>query len=52
MLIFGGDASAQLSASQLVTLFPNWIRRWMIAGSYMVLAPTMLGAVLSFANYK
>lgn len=52
MLIFGGEASAQLSASQLVTVFPNWVRRWTIAGSYMILAPIVLAAILAAVNYK
>lgn len=52
MLIFGGESSAQLSASQLVTAFPNWVRRWTVAGSYVIVAPTLLAAVLAARNYK
>lgn len=52
MLIFGGEASAQLSASQLVTVLPNWVRRWTIAGSCTILAPVLVAGVLAAINYK
>lgn len=44
MLIYGGEAGSELSAPQLDTSFPDWIRRWTIAASDAVVAPAFLAA--------
>jgi hypothetical protein len=44
MLIYGGEAGSELSAPQLDTSYPDWIRRWTIAASYAVVAPAFLAA--------
>lgn len=36
VLTFGGEASGQLSASQLLTSLPTWVRRWTVAASYSI----------------
>lgn len=52
MLLFGGEASGDLSAPQLVTSFPEWLRRWTIAASYTVVAPAFLAAALAGRWYS
>ncbi|MEO6124227.1 MAG: hypothetical protein ABIR32_11000 [Ilumatobacteraceae bacterium] len=52
LLIFGGEATNQLSASQLVTELPFWVRRWTIAASYMVIVPTAIGTIFAAANVR
>ena len=42
MLLYGGEAAGELSAPQLDTSLPDWIRRWTIAASYAVVAPVLL----------
>jgi hypothetical protein len=42
MLIYGGEAGSELSAPQLDTSLPDWIRRWTIAASYSVVAPAFV----------
>jgi hypothetical protein len=44
MLLYGGEAGSELSAPQLDTSLPDWIRRWTIAASYAVVAPALLAA--------
>ena len=44
MLLYGGEAAGELSAPQLDTALPEWIRRWTIAASYAVVAPALLTA--------
>ena len=44
MLLYGGEAGSELSAPQLDTSFPDWVRRWTIAASYAVVAPAFLAA--------
>lgn len=45
ILTFGGEASDQLSASQLLTSLPPWVRRWTVAASYTI-APAVILAVV------
>ena len=52
MLIFGGEAAAQLSASQLVTELPTWVRRWTVGASYAVIAPTTAATVLAAIHFR
>jgi hypothetical protein len=52
MLLFGGKVSGDLSAPQLVTSFPAWVRRWTIAASYTVVAPAFLAAALAGRWYS
>ncbi len=47
MLLFGGEASGDLSAPQLVTSLPEWLRRWTIAASYTVVAPAFVAGALA-----
>jgi hypothetical protein len=51
MLLFGGEASSELSAPQLVSAFPAWIRRWTLAASYTVVVPAFLAATLAATWY-
>lgn len=50
-LLFGGEASAQLSASQLATVLPDWVRRWTIAASYTAALPCVIVAVVAARRY-
>lgn len=52
MLLFGGEASGELSAPQLATSLPEWLRRWTIAASYTVVAPAFLAAALAGRWYS
>jgi hypothetical protein len=52
MLLFGGEASGDLSAPQLVTSLPEWLRRWTIAASYTVVAPAFIAAALAGRWYS
>jgi hypothetical protein len=47
MLLYGGEAAGELSAPQLDTALPDWIRRWTIAASYAVVAPAMLTVAIA-----
>jgi len=42
MLLYGGEASGDMTAPQLDTSLPDFALRWTIAASYTVVAPTML----------
>ena len=44
--LFGGEATDQLWKPLLVTELPDWVRRWTIAASFAVIAPTLVAAVL------
>lgn len=46
MLFFGADSTDQLSASQIATVLPVWLRRWTVAASYMIVVPAFLAAGL------
>lgn len=47
MLLYGGEAASELSAPQLDTSMPEWIRRWTIAASYAVVAPALLAVAIA-----
>jgi hypothetical protein len=47
MLLYGGEASGDLTAPQLTTSMPDWIRRWTVAASYTVIAPAALAAAVA-----
>ena len=51
MLLFGGEAANELSAPQLVSIFPAWIRQWTLAASYTVVAPAFISAALAASWY-
>jgi hypothetical protein len=51
MLLFGGEAANELSAPQIVSIFPAWIRRWTLAASYTVVAPAFIAAALAASWY-
>jgi hypothetical protein len=42
MLLYGGEASGDMTAPQLDTSLPDVALRWTIAASYTIVAPTML----------
>jgi hypothetical protein len=47
MLLFGADSTSQLTASQLATVLPVWVRRFTVAASWMIVMPTFLAAGLA-----
>jgi hypothetical protein len=47
MLMYAAEQSDQLSASQITTELPIWVRRWTIAASWMIVLPTFGAAVLA-----
>jgi hypothetical protein len=47
MLLYGGEATGELSAPQLDTALPDWIRRWTISASYAVVVPVMLAVTIA-----
>lgn len=46
-----GESSDQLTASQLVTTLPPWIRRWTIAATYTSVAAVYLAVLLAFRHF-
>lgn len=51
-MIYGGEASAQLSASQIVTSLPFWVRRWTVASSYAIVVPVAIAAVVAATHFS
>jgi len=47
MLLFGAESTSQLTASQLATVLPTWVRRVTVAASWMIVMPTLLAAGLA-----
>lgn len=43
-LVFGGEAYNELSDPHLVSVLPLWVRRWTVAASYAVVAPSSVAA--------
>lgn len=43
-LVFGGEAYSELSDPHLVSVLPMWVRRWTVAASYAVVAPSSVAA--------
>lgn len=51
VLWFGLPANSQLSASQIATTLPTWVRRWTVAASIAVLLPGLVASGLVAVNY-
>lgn len=51
MLIFGGEATDMLTASQITTELPMWVRRWTVGVSYAVIVPTTVVAVAAARHF-
>ncbi|HWL44230.1 MAG TPA: hypothetical protein VNQ73_14915 [Ilumatobacter sp.] len=47
VLLFAAGATDQLSASQLATILPTWIRRATIAASYTVVIPAFVATIVA-----
>ena len=52
MLLFGGEASAELSASQIATSLPTWVRRWTVAASYAAVAAPFAAGIVYAIHHK
>jgi hypothetical protein len=46
LLFFAAENTAELSASQITTVLPVWVRRWVIAASVAIVAPTLIASGL------
>lgn len=44
-LIFAADHGAELSSSQLLTVLPEWVRRWSVAAGFAILVPVTVAVV-------
>lgn len=51
MLIFGGEATDMLTASQITTELPVWIRRWTVGLSYAVIVPVTVVAMAAGRHF-
>lgn len=45
MLVFGGESFGQITAPNLVTTLPAWVRRWTVAASFATVLPTTVAAL-------
>lgn len=52
MLLFAADANDQLSASQLATTMPDWVRRGTVAASYTILIPAFIATWLGARQWS
>lgn len=51
MLIFGGEATDMLTASQITTVLPVWIRRCTVGLSYAVIVPVTVVAIAAARHF-
>ena len=51
MMIFCGEATDMLTASQITTDLPVWIRRWTVGLSYAVIVPTTVVALAAARHF-
>lgn len=51
LLLFAAERAAELSASQIVTVLPVWVRRWVIAAGFAIVAPTMIAMALGARSH-
>ena len=51
MLIFGGEATDMLTASQITTELPVWIRRWTVGLSYAAIVPVTVVALAAGRHF-
>lgn len=45
MVMFGGESFGQITAPNLVTTLPSWVRRWTVAASFATVLPTTIAAL-------
>ena len=50
-LIFGADHGSELSSSQLLTVLPDWIRRWTVAANFVILVPVVVVVVRAAIHF-
>ena len=51
-IIFASDHGSELSASQLLTGLPDWIRRWSVAANFAIVVPILAVCIRAAVYYR
>jgi hypothetical protein len=51
-VIFASDHGSELSSSQLLTVLPEWIRRWSVAANFAIVVPVVAVCVRAAVHYR
>jgi hypothetical protein len=51
-VIFASDHGSELSASQLLTVLPEWIRRWSVAANFAIVVPIVAVCIRAGLHYR